>query len=179
LCRFFLNGYAGQRADGSIQNVKYRVGCIAYTPTLGLRGGAYRVSYGINIRKGLSAIPEGTPVVAVVAKEDSKIIAAAHVTPGRAPDEQRDLIFSLADAPDGLHRLQFSVWATAPVKASIERFLLDRTDAEAPPSNGAFDDLPVFVRQTKRSSADRLKSLRHRAKQSRLISGLYRRLYRV
>ena len=179
LCRFFLNGYAGQRAGGHLQNGEYRVGCIAYSPTVGLRAGAYRVSYGINIRKGLSRIPEGVPVVVIVAKEDSKIIAAGRVKPGLASNEHRDLIFNLAEAPNRLYRLQFSVWAIAPVKASIERFLLDRTDAEPLPSDGAFDDLPAFVRKTRRSSTDRLKSLRDRANQSRFINRLYKRLYRV
>ena len=82
-------------------------------------------------------------------------------------------------SPDRLYRMQFSVWAIAPVMAYIECFLLDRTDAEVLPSNGGFDDLPAFVHKTKRSSADSLKSLRDRAKQSRFISRLYKRLYRV
>ena len=119
------------------------------------------------------------PVVVIVAKENSKIIAAGRVKPGLASNEHRDLIFNLAEAPNRLYRLQFSVWAIAPVKASIERFLLDRTDAEPLPSDGAFDDLPAFVRKTRRSSTDRLKSLRDRANQSQFINRLYKRLYRV
>jgi hypothetical protein len=179
LIPFFLTGDAGQRADGYLQNVKYRVGCIAYSPTVALQGGVYRVSYRVNIRESLSAISENMTVAVIVAKEDSKIIAATRIKPGFGPGEHRDLVLALADAPSRLHQLELSVWTVAPVKVSIERFLLDRTDAKTPALSGAFDDLPAFIGKTRRSSEDGLSSLRNRAKQSRFVSRIYRRLYRM
>jgi hypothetical protein len=179
LLPFFLTGDAGQRADGYLQNVEYRIGCIAYSPTMVLREGSYRVSYIVNIRKESSAVREDVTVVVVVAKEDSKIIAAARIKPGLGPDEQQDLVFDLAAAPHRLHRLEFSVWTVASVKASIERFLLDRTDATISVSSCAFDDLPAIVHKTKGSSEDGLSRLRKLAKQSRLVTRIYKRIYRM
>ena len=177
LLPFFLTGDAGQRVNGLLQNVEYRIGCIAYTPAMALRGGSYKVSYLVNIRAKSSAVREDVTVV-IVAKEGSKIIAADRIKIA-GPKEHRDLVFNLSTAPNQFHRLEFSVWAVAPIRASIEYFLLDRPGASIPISSCVLDDLPAIIRKVRGSSGDGLSRLRTLAKQSRLVTRIYKRIYRM
>ena len=145
------------------ENGEYRVGCIAYSPTVGLRAGAYRVSYRdvMTFRKGLSQIPEGVPVVVIVRpRKIIQSIAAGRVKPGLASTSTGTL-YSISQKPRTDYiDCNFPCGLLHPLRLLLNAFCwIGPTLISSLQTAHSMICLPLYARP-ELFSTDRLKSLR-------------------
>lgn len=131
LLPFFLTGEAGLRVDGTIRNFDKWIGLVAYSPTMALEPGGYRLAFQLRIQTDRQTpLAAGKACAIVLVKNGSHILAVEKIKSLGNHDEDHELIFKLPPALAATGGIEFLLQVITVADVTLHALSLESVDIE-------------------------------------------------
>ena len=151
-------GEVGRRVAEGIGNLDKRIGFVAYSQTIAVEPGAYRLALQVTVEPdGNTPLPNGRTCMMALVKRHYDILAAATITSGADQNENDELTFEIPSDPAGIPGFEFLLQLVAPAKITLRTLTLERANLairETDPAICTLENWLPFLKTTPSAKAD-------------------------